>query len=108
MLIPWIGGIDVSSVLGLDCMSNFPPPLSLTFPFFGLWGGGVKVCVNWLMVVMVGIGTGMQDDTPNDQCKHQVMCCDGQPNVCLSLLCPFMGEEVWFVILICQCQCPTV
>lgn len=45
------------------------------------------------------IGTGMQDDTPNDQCKHQVMCCDGQPNVCLSIPfflfgCGFIGR-VW-------------
>ncbi|RAL01922.1 uncharacterized protein BO80DRAFT_424298 [Aspergillus ibericus CBS 121593] len=42
-LVPWIEGIEVSSVLGLDCYA-------------------------------------MADSTPNSQCLHQVMCCDGKPS----------------------------
>lgn len=44
--------------------------------------------------MVMGIGTGMQDDTPNDQCKHQVMCCDGQPNVCLPSMSFVWGSMV--------------
>lgn len=43
------------------------------------------------MMMMMGTGTGMSDDTPNDQCSHQVMCCDGQPNVCPSI----SGISLW-------------
>lgn len=53
------------------------------------------------MMMMMGTGTGMSDDTPNDQCSHQVMCCDGQPNVCPSIsgisLWDWFGEgKVWY------------
>lgn len=93
MLIPWIGGIDVNSVLGLDCEYYI-----ILFIYIPL---GCEMWIDGLMMVGLGdgIGTGMQDDTPNDQCKHQVMCCDGQPNVCLpfSFFLFYLGMELGWV-----------